>query len=165
MFCNLGAHNVARIGISLGLLATPLPFWAQVLAMLFVDLLDCFPGIGPLFAPNPTYCQTPAYQRNDKITDTIVYAIYFLAALAYFPQWLTLLLFLLLLFRFIGVVEFLKSTDRKYLAKFPDFYGWSLLVIALWLEYGRGNSQTLAWGLIGAAVIKIVQEILQHGMK
>lgn len=43
--------------------------------MLFVDVLDCFPWIGPVFAPNPKYCQTREYQRKDKITDTIVYVM------------------------------------------------------------------------------------------
>ena len=105
-----------------------IPIFIKILLIILFDKIDCshmtYPFTGPLFLKNTNICKSLYYQKSDKITDSICYTLLLFYIINYGDlsyQWNNLLIFLFI-YRIIGTIIFLLSSNRIYLVYFPNFF-------------------------------------------
>lgn len=95
--------------------ALPIPTNIQVLLIFLTDFVDC--EYAKLVSNQTTkICKTFQYQALDKVFDLFTYI--FVAFLIKLPS----LYFYIIVFRLLGVVLFLASTNSQWLILFPDVF-------------------------------------------
>ena len=105
-----------------------IPIFCKILLIILFDKIDCshmsYPFTGPLFSKNTNICNTLYYQKSDKITDTICYALllFYILNNGHMSTNYNYLIILLFIYRLVGTTLFLIKNDKKYLFYFPNFF-------------------------------------------
>lgn len=156
----LGLRQGLRV-VALALLLAPLPLTLRLLGIYALDTLDCAEALGL----NPLPCNSPEYQWNDKLVDTLTYVVVLAFLAARHPHGGNYLLLGMLLYRAIGVAKYGADPahDAAQFVQHPDmFREFSLLLAAVhdgWLPDSAG---TVAAGALAVALLKPAYERLHH---
>ena len=101
-----------------------IPIFVKILLIMATDFIDCDIPRYIFGYKNWVNCSKNLYQKTDKITDTICYALLLIYILknGNLSTNYTNLIILLFIYRLIGLYLFLISSNRLYLFYFPNFF-------------------------------------------
>ena len=146
---------------AVALLFAPIPLTLRLLLLYVADIIDCF-VIHRIWKPTPDSknvvviapidCAGYDYQSRDKIVDTIVYIVVMAYLWAMHPSPLNYVLLGLLLYRTVGVAQFLRTGDKIYIVRYPDLFREFSLVVALMHD---GYFHPRSWITLGAIFLAI----------
>lgn len=143
--------------VGLSVLLLPIPLTVRLLAIYFLDLIDCT----TLFASIP--CDSHLYQWNDKLVDTLIYIVIIAYLCLRAPSQWNYVLVGLFLYRVIGVIRLGSTKDMKSLVYYPDIVReFSLVLAAVYDGWLPSLPLTITTLLVIIAVVKPYIEYLQH---
>ena len=156
----LYASSFFKVVVSLGALyGLSIPAYLKVILVSLSDTIDCgLPKLLGLYK-NARFCEEDQYQRVDKITDALVYAL--LVLYVYQQSLLSRtgreVVLGLLIYRLLGVGLYLIENNRKQLFYFPNFFLEILFVLLFTRNIGF---RVILICLV--VVFKVVQEYFLH---
>jgi len=129
---------------------------------MILDFLDC--DIVRSLYKNKDFCNTESYQIQDKIVDSMCYALILLYIVMDGEKFTTLeiqFIVFLFLYRMVGVVLFVLYTNRSYLFYFPNFFLEITLALTIIHKYQSFVNYKI---IIICAVMfyKVLTEYIQH---
>lgn len=121
-----------------------------------VDSIDSIQG--------RSYTLTPTYKRWDKVTDMLVYGMILYMYMLYDPSNVayTSLLFIMYIYRLVGVILYLQTLDGMSLVIFPNLFVEPMIVMAFISEYTSIGNVGLVLLTLGSMVAKVGYEWLLH---
>ena len=156
----LYASSFFKVVVSLGVLyGLSIPAYLKVLLVSWSDMVDCgLPRLLGLYK-NAQFCEGEQYQRLDKITDAVVYALLLLYVYqqSLLSQTGREVVLGLLIYRLLGVGLYLIESNRKLLFYFPNFFLEVLFVLLFTKNVGF---RVVLICLV--VVFKMVQEYFLH---
>lgn len=141
-----------------------IPIFIKILLIILTDTIDC-----PRYIfgyKNWVNCSENLYQKTDKITDTICYALLLIYILknANLSTNYNNLIILLFIYRLIGLYLFLINSNRVYLFYFPNFFLEICLGLMI-IDYYPTLENFEITIISFIIVLKIIQEYFMHVRK
>jgi hypothetical protein len=129
--------------------------------MFLLDTTDCFWYRKIVDKDFDCSYKSKSYQKADKIVDLMTYVAIVTVFYDYFDKYTLNILVAMLLYRFVGVLLFIKTDDKKYLKIFFDGINSTLIVYYLSTVNGTVSKNYNLFLLLGF-VIKIIFETVHH---
>ena len=140
-----------------------IPIFVKILLIMATDFIDCDIPRYIFGYKNWVNCSKNLYQKTDKITDTICYALLLIYILknGNLSTNYTNLIILLFIYRLIGLYLFLISSNRLYLFYFPNFFLEICLGLMIINYYPILKNYEITI-ILFIILYKIVQEYILH---
>jgi hypothetical protein len=144
--------------IYLKLIKAPLIY--IVISLFFVDYLDCDFWV-IFYKKNNCNVHNSEYQIKDKMIDLITYYYFILLFNNYFDKYTNNILIVLLIWRTIGVYNFIRNHNKKYLLFFFDGLNGIifLFLLSTYYPYIKINYNKF---IIIVLLLKILFEVIVH---
>jgi len=158
--------SVIRITLTIIVLYfTNFSLYIKMIIIFLFDFIDC--GIARFFKLYKTeyICNTINYQNKDKLSDTIYYILlfYFIYSNQILNKKQINIIFILLLYRLIGLLIFLYKKNRKVFFYFPNFFEYIIffwvLLKNLNIKISQKNEIII---IILLSIVKIYHEYILH---
>jgi hypothetical protein len=136
----------------------------KIILFYLYDFLDCDIPKYVSFNSNNAFCKTLEYQFTDKITDTITYLMlyYYLLKNSILNSNELKLVKILLIFRIVGVVLFILTSNESLLFLFANYF-LEVTFLLILLKNIKIKSKTKNLLLILLIFpLKLIQEYLMH---
>lgn len=131
-----------------------------LLAVWLIDISDCF-IYNTFIASTDCGPNDLAYQKTDKILDWITYLAVFFLFHKIFDKTTRAVYFVLLVYRLIGVLLFVQTGNRIYLAIFFDGLNVVLLLMFLVKLFPTMQRDFFSWLIVGL-LLKFFYEVAHH---
>lgn len=140
-----------------------IPIFVKILLIMATDFIDCDIPRYIFGYKNWVNCSKNLYQKTDKITDTICYALLLIYILknGNLSTNYNNLIILLFIYRLIGLYLFLISSNRLYLFYFPNFFLEICLGLMIINYYPILKNYEITI-ILFIILYKIVQEYILH---
>jgi len=156
---------IIRLLFTISVLYFPyIPLYLKMIIIFFGDFIDCTPLY--LITGDITFCKNSLeYQLCDKINDSIYYILLF--CYLYLGNILnnreTVILFLLLVYRLIGLVIFIIRKNLRIFIVFPNFFEIFAFVFVIFKHFNIkiGNFYIVILSLL-IIIMKFLHEYFIH---